>query len=242
MHVGVTTLKKVCRMHNIKRWPYRRRSYIHKLTRKAGSGDGRASANERAAERAREASGALGPAAPHLPVGDPCPSLHLSGLQACACHSAGGRCMVPGSWKDRRRQRLCRLCRLMAECLHCLSALESMPHAGTQAWCKLHRQMTTLRTKWPPQHADLLPSRSSLHLPFHASSHHAAAVVQVLDTLHREGSGLQGAELITTNILLPSLVRLFPHMVVTLSALLTSRAYSRRHASRLYECSIDALR
>ena len=68
MQVGVTTLKKVCRMHNIKRWPYRRRSYIHKLTRKAGCGEGRASANERAAERAREASGALGPAALHLPV------------------------------------------------------------------------------------------------------------------------------------------------------------------------------
>ena len=68
MQVGVTTLKKVCRMHNIKRWPYRRRSYIHKLTRKAGSGDGRVTANERAAERAREASGALGPAAPPGPV------------------------------------------------------------------------------------------------------------------------------------------------------------------------------
>ena len=85
MQVGVTTLKKVCRMHNIKRWPYRRRSYIHKLTRKAGSGDGRASANERAAERAREASGALGPAAPHLPVRASCPPALAHVWAASAC-------------------------------------------------------------------------------------------------------------------------------------------------------------
>lgn len=31
--------------------------------------------------------------------------------------------------------------------------------------------------------------------------------LQVLDSLQREQSGLQGSELITTNILLPSLVR-----------------------------------
>lgn len=34
LHVGVTTLKKVCRVNNIGRWPFRKRSSLNRLIEK----------------------------------------------------------------------------------------------------------------------------------------------------------------------------------------------------------------